>query len=148
DLQSGVRSYLAALPEQSSPADIVGALAVGVPALVRAASGRAPVPPDPSLSTAADVLRMLPDKAPDPLEAQALDTYLTSMIDSGLSASAFAARVIASTRASLVSAVLGAWCAFTGPLHGGAPGPTLDLLDELWAAEDIDATLERKLRAG
>src|SRR5262249_58654338 len=108
----------------------------------------APVPPDPSLSTAADVLRMLHDKAPDPLEAQALDTYLTSMIDSGLSASAFAARVIASTRASLVCAVLGAWCAFTGPLHGGAPGPTLDLLDAAQATEDLDGWIERKLLAG
>ena len=148
DLQTAVRSYLAALPQKSSPADIVGALAVGVPSLVRVLAGRSPVPPDPALATAVDVLRMLHDESPDPLRAQALDTYFTAMIDSGLGPSAFAARIIASTRASLGSAVLGAWCAFTGPLHGGAPGPTLDLLDELAAAGDLDAAIERKLRAG
>jgi hypothetical protein len=59
----------------------------------------------------------------------ALDTYFAVMAESGISGSSFTARIIASTRASLVCAVLGAWCALTGPLHGGAPGPTLDLLD-------------------
>ena len=55
---------------------------------------------------------------------------------------------LASSRASLVSAALGAYCAFTGPLHGGAPGPTLDMLDEAEASGDIDAWIERKLTAG
>jgi citrate synthase len=80
--------------------------------------------------------------------AEALDAYLTVVIDNGLNASAFTARVIASTRASLVGAALGAWCAFAGPLHGGAPGPTLDLLDALAASDDIDGSIERKLAAG
>jgi citrate synthase len=70
------------------------------------------------------------------------------MAESGLSASSFTARIVASTRASLADAVLGAWCAFTGPLHGGAPGPTLDMLDDAQAAPDLDAWLEAKLRAG
>jgi len=56
--------------------------------------------------------------------------------------------VIASSRASLVSAALGAYCAFTGPLHGGAPGPTLDLLDEAAASGDVAAWAERKLASG
>ena len=55
---------------------------------------------------------------------------MTTVIDNGLSASTFAARVIISTRASLASAVVGAYCAFTGALHGGAPGLALDLLDD------------------
>jgi citrate synthase len=32
-------------------------------------------------------------------------------------------------------------------LHGGAPGPTLDMLDDARAAPDLDAWLEGKLRA-
>ena len=64
--------------------------------------------------------------APDAARVAALDAYFTAMMDSGLSASSFTARVVASTRASLAAAALGAWCAFTGALHGGAPGPTLD----------------------
>ncbi len=43
---------------------------------------------------------------------------------------------------------LGAWCAFTGPLHGGAPGPTLDLLDAVAAVDDVDGWIERRLAAG
>jgi citrate synthase len=91
---------------------------------------------------------MLHGAPPAPAAAQALDTYFTVMADSGMSASSFTARVVASTRASVASAVLGAWCAFTGPLHGGAPGPTLDLLDALAATDDMDAWIERKLRSG
>ncbi len=45
-------------------------------------------------------------------------------------------------------AALGAYCAFTGPLHGGAPGPTLDMLDEAEASGDVAAWAERKLAGG
>jgi citrate synthase len=68
--------------------------------------------------------------------------------DHGLNASTFAARVIASTRAGLFSAVVGALCAFKGPLHGGAPGPVLDMLDRIGAPERIDAWLEGALARG
>jgi citrate synthase len=147
-LEAGVRLGLAMLPDDSTPADIAATLAVGVPALVRAAAGQVPLPPDPSLPVAADLLRMLHGVVPEPAAVQALDTYFTVMADSGMSASSFTARVVASTRASVAAAVLGAWCAFTGPLHGGAPGPTLDLLDALAATDDMDAWIEGKLRAG
>jgi citrate synthase len=83
-----------------------------------------------------------------PALAAALDTYFCAVIDNGLNTSAFTARVIASSRASLVSAALGAYCAFTGPLHGGAPGPTLDMLDEAGTSGDVAAWAERKLAAG
>jgi citrate synthase len=45
-----------------------------------------------------------------------------------MNASTFAARVIASTRSDLASAVVGALGALKGPLHGGAPGPALDMV--------------------
>ena len=147
-LEEAVRLALAMLPDDSPPADIVATLAVGVPALLRHATSQTPVPPDPSRPVATDLLHMLHGTPPTSEAAHALDVYFTVMADSGMSASSFAARVVASTRASLVSAVLGAWCAFTGPLHGGAPGPTLDLLDALQAADDMDAWIEARLRAG
>jgi citrate synthase len=110
------------------------------------------VAPDPNLGTAADFLRMLHGAAPESpgeaARAQALDAYITTVIDNGLGASTFAARVVASTRASLASAVLAGYCAFTGPLHGGAPGPTLDMLDAIAASGDIDGWLDKKLAAG
>jgi len=63
-----------------------------------------------------------------PAEARALETYWNTVIDHGLNASTFTARVIASTGSDTVSALLGAWGALKGPLHGGAPGPALDAL--------------------
>jgi citrate synthase len=147
-MDQAMRRCLAELADDSTPAAIVAALSVGVPALIRARRGDAPVAPDASLSTAAELLRMTHGAAQDAARVAALDAYFTAMMDSGLSASSFTARVVASTRASLASAALGAWCAFTGALHGGAPGPTLDLLDAAEGAADLDAWLERKLVAG
>lgn len=147
-IDEAVRILLAAVPDDAKPATICASLAVGVPAVVRAASGSAPLAPDPDLPAASDLLRMLHGAPADAAAARALDTYLTAMIDSGLSPSTFTARTVASTRASLAASVLAAWCAFTGPLHGGAPGPTLDLLDEAAAAPDLDAMIERKLAGG
>ncbi len=147
-LFEGVRLGLAFQPDTATPADLVGAMTVIVPVLLRTQSGAALIAPDPALSTATDLLRMWHGVASDPVMVAALDTYFTVMAESGLSASSFTARIVASTRASLAAAVLGAWCAFTGPLHGGAPGPTLDMLDDAQKAPDLDAWLEAKLRAG
>jgi citrate synthase len=147
-LFEGVRMAIAAQPDSANAADLIGALAVAVPALIRNDTGLPSLAPDPGLTTAADVLRMLHGTAAEPTMATALDTYFTVMAESGLSASAFTARVVASTRASLTAAVLAAWCAFTGTLHGGAPGPTLDLLNAAEAETDLESWLEGKLRAG
>ena len=147
-LFEGMRLGLASLRDTATPAEIVGATTVIVAALLRSRKGVPLISPDPALSTAADLLRMRHGAPADPAMVAALDTYFTVMAESGLSASSFTARIVASTRASLPAAVLGAWCAFTGPVHGGAPGPTLDLLDNAQAAPDLDAWLEAKLRAG
>jgi citrate synthase len=144
----GVRLALAVLPEDSTPADILATLPVAIAALLRWRQGAAPLMPDPARGTADDLLRMAHGKAVAPAMADALDTYFTAVIDNGLNTSAFTARIIASSRASLVSAALGAYCAFTGPLHGGAPGPTLDMLDEAAASGDVAAWAERKLSGG
>jgi citrate synthase len=139
---------LAALPDDSAPAAILATLPVAIAALLRTRAGAAPLAPDAARGTADDLLRMVHGQPVDPVMAEALDTYFTAVIDNGLNTSAFTARVIASSRASLVSAALGAYCAFSGPLHGGAPGPTLDMLDEAAASGDVAAWAERKLAAG
>ncbi len=147
-LIEGVRLSLASLPEVASPADILASLPVAIGALLRQRQGAAPLAPDPSRATADDLLRTAHGSPVDPAMASALDAYITAVIDNGLNTSAFTARVVASSRASLVSAALGAYCAFTGPLHGGAPGPTLDMLDEAEASGDVAAWAERKLASG
>jgi hypothetical protein len=55
------------------------------------------------------------------------------------------ARVIASTRAGLLSSVVGALCAPKGPLRGGAPGPMLDMLDAIASFENIHPSLKQAL---
>jgi citrate synthase len=147
-LFEGVRIALASQSDGATGTDLLAALTVAVPALVRQQAGARPVRPDPALGTAADLLHMLHGTAPGAAQAGALDTYFAVMAESGLNASSFTARIVASTRASLTDAVLAAWCAFTGALHGGAPGPTLDLLDEAANQPDLEAWLEAKLRAG
>lgn len=127
---------------------LLAAPAVFTAAVVRAQAGEAPVAPDPGLGHAADSLRMLRGTAPSKAEADALDTYLVTVSDHGLNASTFAARVVASTRAGLTSAVLGGISALKGPLHGGAPGPVIEMLDEIGEPANARAWIEAALARG
>ena len=147
-IAEGVRLALATLPDSASAVQIVAALPVALAALLRARQGLPPVAPDPRLRTAADFLRMLRGAPASEAEATALDTYLAVVIDHGLNASTFTARVVASTRASLSAAAGAGFAALTGPLHGGAPGPVLDMLDALGAPDRIDAWIEAALARG
>ena len=79
---------------------------------------------------------------------EGLDRYLTTVLDHGLNASTFAARVIASTNAGAKAGLLGAMGALSGPLHGGAPGPVLDMLDAVEDSGDPHAWVGGELRAG
>jgi citrate synthase len=81
-------------------------------------------------------------------EAAALETYLVTVSDHGLNASTFAARVVASTRAGLTSAALAGLSALKGPLHGGAPGPVIEMLDEIGRPEQARAWIEAALDRG
>ncbi len=99
----------------------------------RALQGEQAVAPNPELDHAANYLYMLTGEAADAAAVRALETYLNTVIDHGLNASTFAARVIVSTRSDLTSAIVGAIGALKGPLHGGAPGPALDMVFEIQA---------------
>jgi citrate synthase len=147
-LIEGIKAALAALPEAATPAEILATFPVAIGALLRRKAGAEPLAPDPARTTADDLLRMARGAPVDPALPPALDTYITAVIDNGLNTSAFTARVVASSRASLASAALGAYCAFTGALHGGAPGPTLDMLDEAEASGDVAAWAVRRLGEG
>ena len=127
---------------------LLAAPAVFTAAVVRAEAGEAPVAPDPSLPHAADILRMMRGKPARQAEIDALDTYLVTVSDHGLNASTFAARVIASTRAGLTSAVLGGISALKGPLHGGAPGPVIEMLDEIGDPANARVWIEQALARG
>lgn len=143
-----VRALMARLPDGDDTATALRLLAapsVFTAAVVRAQAGEAPVEPDPGLSHAADTLRMLRGASPSKAEADALDAYLVTVSDHGLNASTFAARVVASTRAGLTSAVLAGISALKGPLHGGAPGPVIEMLDAIGEPSNARAWIEAAL---
>jgi citrate synthase len=106
------------------------------------------VAPDPDLGQAANYLYMLRGDEPGEESVRALETYLNAVVDHGMNASTFAARVIVSTRSDVVSAVVGAIGALKGPLHGGAPGPALDVVFEIGESSRAERVLREKLERG
>jgi citrate synthase len=129
-------------------ADIVGAVAVFAAAWARRRGGHAPVAPDETAGHAADLLRMVSADPPAAARVRALETYLVTVADHGMNASTFTARVVASTGSDTVSAIVAAIGALKGPLHGGAPGPVLDMLDAIGEKGSAAAWLENEITAG
>ena len=128
--------------------DIVARFPTIVAAFWRLARGAEPIAPRADLGHAANFLYMLDGESPDPERVRGLETYLNTVIDHGLNASTFTARVITSTGSDLVSAVVGALGALKGPLHGGAPGPALDMVFEIGEASRAEAFLRRRIESG
>jgi citrate synthase len=132
--------------------DQAPAIVAGLPTIVasywRLRHGQEPFVPNSDLGHAANFLYMLSGERPDPERVRGLETYLNTVIDHGLNASTFTARVITSTGSDLVSAVVGALGALKGPLHGGAPGPALDMVFEIGDATRAEGLLRHKIEAG
>ena len=169
DLPEGVMRTLEAMPADAAPMDALRtgvsalgavdrerfdavpdldeamALAARVPSILaaffRLRQGKKPIAPRSDLNTAQHYLYQLFGEVPDERHWQPLEVYLTLLADHGMNASTFAARVIASTQSDLCSAVTGAIGALKGPLHGGAPGLVLDMLNEIGSADNVDPWL-------
>jgi len=142
-----LRAAMSHLSESSGPVDVIGAVGVFAAAWARTRAGLPVIAPSLTRGHAEDLLAMF-GLEHDAARAHALDAYLVTVCDHGLNASTFTARVIASTESDLVSAVVGAIGALKGPLHGGAPGPVLDLLDQIGDADRASAVLTAELDRG
>jgi citrate synthase len=127
---------------------LIAQLPTMVAALWRRRNQLEPIAPRGDLGLAANYLWMLDGIEPQSHRTRALETYLNTIVDHGLNASTFTARVIISTGSDLVSAVVGAIGSLKGPLHGGAPGPALDMVFEIGKPERIEAVLRSKLESG
>jgi citrate synthase len=114
----------------------------------RLVAGEGPIAPHHGLSHAANYLYMLKGTRPSDARTRALETYLNTVIDHGLNASTFTARVIVSTESDVISAIVGAIGALKGPLHGGAPGPALDMVFEIGRAANAEPFMRAKLERG
>lgn len=132
-------------------ADAIRLIAV-VPTIVarhhRRRSGSKPIAPDAELGHAADYLRMTTGEVPAAAKATAVEKYLVATVDHGFNASTFTARVVASTGASVASAIVAGLGALSGPLHGGAPGRALSMIEEIGSADKARTWVEAKLDAG
>jgi citrate synthase len=147
----GFRAGIAGLRGESGlgpESTIIGAFPVIAGALVQRARGSYPIAPDPTASHAADTLSMLLGQKPAPREVAALDTYFVTVCDHGMNASTFTTRVVASTQADLFAAITAGYCALTGPLHGGAPEPVLEMLDAIGTRERIKPWVDAALARG
>lgn len=145
------RAAIAALrpePNLRDEAVLTGAMPVLAAALVRRSQGEEPVAPDETLSHAADTLRMLRGEPASEAEVRALNAYLVTVSDHAMNASTFAGRVIASTQADVFMAVTGAYCGLTGPLHGGAPEPVLEMLDAIGTRDNIAPWIDAAITRG
>lgn len=148
-LPDAMASLLAATAQGSadhSGEAVLGALPVYVAAGARLRARLPPIAPPVTATHAEAFLAMLGLPA-TAARARALDAYWITVSDHSLNASTFTARVVASTGSDVTSAVVAALGALKGPLHGGAPGPVLDMLDAIGDSEPR-AWLEAELAAG
>ena len=148
DALRAATGHLSADDGFDAPARLAGALAVFAAAWLRVRGGARPIAPDPRCSHAEDLLRMIGWLEATPARVAGLAAYLVTVADHGMNASTFAARVVTSTGSDGVSAVVAAIGALKGPLHGGAPGPVLDMLDAVGHPEHAAAWIDGELAAG
>jgi citrate synthase len=135
------------------PMETALTIAARIPMIVatywRLLQGGEPVSPASNgAGIAARYLAMLDGRDLGPARTRALETYLNTVIDHGLNASTFTARVVASTGSDLVSAIAAAVGALKGPLHGGAPGPALEMVFEIGGIDRAEEYLRAKLARG
>jgi citrate synthase len=127
-------------------------LTAQTPAIVaahhRIRSGEQPVAPDEVLSLAANFLYTLHGQKPNPEAARAIDVDLILHAEHGSNASAFAARVTASTLADLHSTIVAAIGALKGPRHGGAAEAVMKLAQEIGEPERAEVVIAGKRERG
>jgi citrate synthase len=114
----------------------------------RIRQGKSPVEPNAQLGHAANFLYMLFGKEPDPEEAKLLDLDFVLHAEHGSNASAFAARVTASTLADLHCAVTSGVATLKGPWHGGAAEAVMKMALEIGTPEKASEYARGLLESG
>jgi citrate synthase len=142
DAEVGDNSHAANLRKAER---LLAQLPVFMAARQRLRSGQEPVPPNPELSLAANILWMLRGEAPSPQHARAMDVTLILYAEHEYNASTFTARVVCSTLSDLHSAVVAAIGALKGPLHGGANERVMEVLQEVGSSSNAERWVREAL---
>jgi citrate synthase len=127
---------------------LISQLPMAAAAHARFRAGRPLPPPNPGLSHAAHCLYQLTGEVPPPGAVEYVDRDLILHADHGANASTFTARVVTGTQADLHAAVTAAIAAFSGPLHGGAVGDVMKMIEEVGEPENAAAYVRRRFDAG
>ncbi len=114
----------------------------------RIRNGLEPLPSVDSLSHAANFLRQLTGRTPDPEIARDLDVALLLHADHSFNASTFACREVVSTQAHMYAGVAAGVGALSGSLHGGANAQVMKMLLELQHEKDIPGWVKKQLDSG
>jgi citrate synthase len=116
-----------------------------VAAFDRHRRGLPAIKPNKNLSFAANFLYMLNGKEPTPTMERAFDTCMILHADHGLNNSTFAARVVASTKSDMYSALTAAIGSLRGPLHGGANEDVMKMLGQIPTVAASEKFIQDKL---
>lgn len=107
-----------------------------------------PIPADPTLGHAANLLWMLRGEKPSRDAANLIDRDLILHAEHGSNASSFAARVVIGTEANLHAAITAAVAALSGPAHGGAAEDVMKMAEEIGDPAHAAAYVREKRKAG
>ncbi len=118
-----------------------------VAALSRLEQKQAVIAPVPGKSLAWNFLNMIRGKEPSAEEEKLFDTALVLHADHELNASAFTARVVASTTSDYYSAITAALGSLKGPLHGGANEHVMLMLKEIGSYQQVQAFIDDAVEA-
>lgn len=113
----------------------------------RIRKGFEPISPDERLSRAANFLYMLTGEKPRKEITRNFDVCLLIHAEHSFNASAFAARVVASTRAHVYASTGAALGALSGKLHGGANAQVMMNLISIGSPDKVDEWVRRQLDA-
>jgi citrate synthase len=114
----------------------------------RIRDGNEPVPSNPSMSHAENFLTMLFGEPPDPRDAKLIDKDFILHAEHGVNASAFGARVAASTMADVHAAVTTGIAVLKGPSHGGAAEEVMKMALDIGNEENAEPYVRNLLDSG
>ena len=127
---------------------LTAALPTIIAAHARIRDGKEVVAPRSDLTHAANFLYMLFSEDPDPRDTGLIDKDLLLHAEHGSNASAFAARVAASTQADFYAAITAGIAVLKGSLHGGAAEAVMQMALEIGSVENVESYVTSLLKGG
>jgi len=148
-------SALASFDEDRENNTIEGTIKKGirltsqVPTIVMAhyniRNGNTPIEPNQNLNHAGNFLYMLNGKMPSQQTINLMDKDFILHADHGSNASAFTARIVASTNADIHGAITAGIAALSGPSHGGAAENVMQMAKEIESPEKAEGYVKTLL---